>query len=89
MGQMMSKKKLPIELIYDTKLSSNARFLYIVIFQAEPKEIPFSYLLILMQCSRDTLLKYTQELIDAGYISKTQTTQLNSKFGPNKYTILK
>lgn len=79
---------IPHELIFNSKLSDRARFVYIYMsakpdgwdFVLKPMANELGY-------SVDTLRKYIKELIDAGWIDREGQHNENGKFGCVEYTI--
>lgn len=81
-------KTVPKELVFDESLSDRARFVYVFMackpekweFYLEPmsKEIGYSV---------DTLRKYLGELVNSGWLEKSEQNKENGEFRAVKYTI--
>lgn len=79
---------IPNSILVDTDISAKAKYLYIYLF-SKPNNWEFytSNVLSEMKEGRDSYLAGIKELIDNGYITRTQN-RVNGKFKGNIYTFV-
>lgn len=82
-------KETPTSLIYDNSLSIGARFTYVYI-QSKPEgwELLAKPTADEIGCSEESLRKYINELISAGWLLKGEQKIEGGRFGAVKYTLL-
>jgi predicted transcriptional regulator len=80
--------RIPNYVINNNRLSIAARFLYLYI-ASKPADYRhyITYILEALDCSEDSLQKYTKELEDAGFMIREQRRE-NGKFSYNYYKLL-
>lgn len=79
---------VPNALLEDHTISPQSRFLYSYLF-SRPDDWTFhnSQLMNVLNCSRGSLLKYKNELIESGWITMSQSMKNDGTFGSNIYEL--
>lgn len=82
-------KEAPISLINDNNLSIGARFTYVYL-QSRPEgwELFMKPSAKEIGCSEDSLRKYINELVAAGWLVKGEQKVEGGRFGAVEYTLL-
>lgn len=77
--------QVPNELINDSLISRDARFLFVYLC-SKPEDWKFYTKTIEkeLNCSKDSRIKYTKELMEKGWITVKQKVETKGKFGANE-----
>lgn len=87
-NELKAFSPIPQALIYDTRLSDRARFVY-VYMASKPEGWDFFLMPFAKEIgySVDTLRKYINELVSSGWLIKGEQKTENGKFGAVEYTL--